>query len=457
MSKAAILCVLLILALVSPAGAQPPAQSSPDQEWTGTDEQKLMGLMQVWSEAKYAFPHQERLDEIDWDATVQEFIPRVLAAEDMDNYYMVLMELAALLKDSHTSVLPPWGYFKPGHDSPPLEVQIIDGGFYVARAGDTDEIKAQRTYPGLEIVEIDGAPVAEHFANNVLKYYTRGPKHADEAVLVAYLLNGPGGSAVNLTVKDTDVTVQGTAGAVRDVTLTRDSAVGGGPPFMYRFVEDAFMAQEIESRMLDDGILYVKIPHYESETILTSFMGMIDDMDVDGVEGMILDVRNNMGGSSNICSGIVSCLIDDNVSSPTEHYLQYAAARRAWGRKQEWATRTYDINPRKGRRYLGPIVILTGPVTNSSAEDMVIELLQTGRATTVGGRTSGGAGNPLNIPLPGGGVFKVSTFNATYPDGTEYVGIGIKPDVEVYPMASDLRDGTDPALAKGIEVIKNWE
>jgi C-terminal processing protease CtpA/Prc len=444
--------ILLVCCLVPavPVYAQPVAQPFPELEWTGTTEQKLWGLMQIWSEAKYSFPHQERLEELDWDATVQEHIPRVMAAKDMDSYYMTLMELAALLKDSHTSVLPPWGYFKPDNDYPPVEIQVIEGAFYVVRAGDTEEIKSHRIYPGLEILEIDGVPVGEHFAENVLRYYTRGPKHADEAVLVAYLLDGPKGTAVTMKVKDTD-------GAVREVSLTRNSAVGDGPPFMYQFVQDVFMAQEIESRLLDDGILYVKIPNYEHDGVLNSFMALIEGLDVDATKGMILDVRNNMGGSSRICSGIVSCLIDESVSSPTERYLQYSAARRAWGRKQEWSTRTYDINPSKGKRYSGPMVILTGPITNSSAEDFVIELKQTGRATTVGGRTSGGAGNPLNIPLPGGGTFRVATFTATFPDGTEYVGTGIEPDIEVYPTAQDLTDGTDPVLKKGVEVARNWE
>jgi carboxyl-terminal processing protease len=447
MTKTAIFCLLSILVLVSPAMSQPPAQPSPGQEWTGTDQQKLWGLMQIWSEAKYAYPHFERLG-LDWDATVQEFIPRAMAAEDMDGYYMVLMELVSTLKDSHTSVLPPWDYFKPGYDSPPVEVQVIDDNFYVARAGDTEETKAQRIYPGLEILEIDGAQVGDHFADKVLKYYTMGTKQADEAILVVYLLSGPKDSAVGMKVKDTD-------GAIRNVSLTRNSTIGNGPPFMYRFVENAFMAQAIESKMLEDGILYVKIPNFEHEQIETSFTQLIDGMDDGSVKGMLIDVRNNMGGSSRYCNAMVSCLIDETVQSPTMHYPEYVAAHKAWGRKQAWSSKHTDVVPRDGKKYLGPIVVLTGPVTNSTAEDLVIELMQTGRATTVGGRTEGGAGNPLNVPLPGGGTFRVATFNATFPDGTEYVGIGIKPDVEVYPTVQDLIDGTDPVLAKGVEVVKN--
>jgi len=43
-----------------------------------------------------------------------------------------------------------------------------------------------------------------------------------------------------------------------------------------------------------------------------------------------------------------------------------------------------------------------------------------------------------------------------FPDGREFVGIGIQPDVEVHPTQKDLLKGTDPVLQKGIDVIRNW-
>jgi len=49
----------------------------------------------------------------------------------MDAYYNVLLKLVALLEDGHTTILPPWGYFKPGYDLAPIEVRILDERFYV--------------------------------------------------------------------------------------------------------------------------------------------------------------------------------------------------------------------------------------------------------------------------------------------------------------------------------------
>ncbi|MEJ2721667.1 MAG: S41 family peptidase [bacterium] len=108
-------------------------------------------------------------------------------------------------------------------------------------------------------------------------------------------------------------------------------------------------------------------------------------------------------------------------------------------------------------RYLGPLVVLIGPYTHSSGEDMVIELSQTGRCVTVGEPTAGGAGDRLSSPLPGGGQFTVSTFKSTYPDGREYMATGIQPDFEINRTLTDIIDGNDRVLKKAVEVITNWE
>ncbi len=451
MMKRTLLCFLVcLLQVVTATYLQPQAQPAQQREWTGTTEQKLWGLMTVWAETKYGFPYVEKLQKLDWDKKAREYIPAVMAAKDVESYYRVLMELVTLLQDSHTSVMPPWGYFKPGFDMPPVEVKVIGDKFYVFKAGEADEIKSQRISPGLEILEVEHVPVREYFKKNVLKFNTRGSKQADDALLVIYLLYGPKDGKVKLKVKDT-------GGAVRTVTLTRNSMCKNNLPFMYGFVKSSFVAQTIVSKMLPGGILYVDIPNFEKDRVQVDFRKLIDTVDAKEVKGMIVDVRNNLGGSSTICRKIVSCLIDKPVKTPSMNYPHYIAAHKAWGKEPVWSSVHNEIKPREGKRYLGPLVVLTGPLTNSSAEDLVIELQQNGRAKIVGEKTTGGAGNKLVSNLPGGGKFMLATFKATYPDGREYIGIGITPDIPVAPTPQDIVKGNDAVLEKGIEVIKNMK
>jgi C-terminal processing protease CtpA/Prc len=99
------------------------------------------------------------------------------------------------------------------------------------------------------------------------------------------------------------------------------------------------------------------------------------------------------------------------------------------------------------------LVVLTGGLTQSSSEDFAIELHAQGRATLVGQTTGGSAGNALQSPLPGGGTLNVSTFTALIPGGEEYVGVGVVPDVEVWPTQEDLAKGRDPVLKRAVELL----
>jgi C-terminal processing protease CtpA/Prc len=423
-------------------------QSSPEtNEWTGSTEQKLYGLMTIWAEAKYAFPSFDKLPNLDWDQSLQEYIPRVIAAQDIDSYYLVLMEFAALLKDGHTEVIPPWGHNKPDDDMPPIEVQVVEDKFVIARTGETNEIKNQQIYPGLEIIEIDNSPVKTYFQDNVLRYYSRGSKQADEAMNMYYLLSGPRDSKIALKVKELD-------GTLRDVTVTRNSTDNQGNQFQYRFLQ---WNPVLESKILSDDVLYIKIAHFMDPELENEFLNVIDSLDISEIKGIVIDIRYSLGGRSDIAENLISSLIDQPVSTATWKYPHYIAAYRSWSREPVWSEENHTITPREEKRYMGPLVILTGGVTSSTAEDFALSLHYSDRAVLVGEKTAGISGNPIQVPLPGGGSFEVSTFKAFYPDGREYVGIGIQPDVEIHPTQKDIYNGIDPVLQKGVEVVKDWD
>jgi carboxyl-terminal processing protease len=448
MLKKALALLILLGACLSMASAQEPgAPAQAPEPWTGSVDQKVWGLMVVWSEARHAFPFFDRIPGVDWDAKVREYIPRVIAAPDEEAYYRVLMEFAALLNDGHTAVNPPWGPFKPGTDWPPVEIQVVGDHFIVARTGDTDELRAQRVVPGLEIVEVgDSVPVRTYFQDQVLRYNSRGTKQADEAINLYDLLTGPKGSTVALKVRDLD-------GTVRRVTLTRDSADRSGQRFLCRLLRWYMVEPILESRMLPNGILYVKIANFDKEELPGEFEKLIDTLDLASTKGMIIDVRYNPGGDSSIAEGVTSCLIDHPIATFVSRVPHYVAANRAWGIQPVWTEIKREITPRAGKRFPGPIAILTGPATYSSAEDFIVSLHAAKRVTLVGERTAGSTGNPLRVPLPGGGNFRVVTVRCVYPDGREFVGTGIQPDIEVHPTQQDIHDGYDRILARGVDEI----
>jgi len=431
------------------AWCQGQAEPAAD-DWTGTAEQKIAGLATIWAEAKYAFPSFEQVPDLDWDKSFQDFIPRVMAASDKDEYYWILMEFAGLLQDGHTSVLPPWMYLRPDYDNPPLEVQIIEDAFMVARAAETSELEAEGVHVGLEILEIDGEGARSYFEDSVNRYYPRGSTHANDAVNIVYLLRGPRDSKVTLGVRDA-------AGEERDVTLTRNSVLASGAPFLPRILLWMLAESSIETENLSDGVQYIRLANFEDAAMADEFISMIDALDEDTTTGLLIDLRFCLGGRGDISEKMIGALIDTSVSSPHWKYPHYVAAHRSWGRPPEWSTVKNLIPPRDGKRFMGPVVILTAGTASSTAEDFAISLREAGRAILVGERTAGSAGNPISRPLPGGGQFQMATFRAYLPDGGEYVGIGVKPDVEIAPTKQDIRSGEDVVLERGLEVLADWD
>ena len=99
--------------------------------------------------------------------------------------------------------------------------------------------------------------------------------------------------------------------------------------------------------------------------------------------------------------------------------------------------------------------MLTNHYTASAAEDFLIILSQLkGRATVIGQRTYGSTGQPMPLKLPGLDA-RICTKRDTYPDGKDFVGIGVIPDIEVPQNVNDVLKGTDSELQVALKEMKS--
>ena len=71
----------------------------------------------------------------------------------------------------------------------------------------------------------------------------------------------------------------------------------------------------------------------------------------------------------------------------------------------------------------------------------------------IGQTTYGSTGQPIYFDLPNGGRFRVCTRKSTYPDGKKFVGVGIKPDIEIELDLQYYLSEKDIILDKGIEYL----
>jgi len=403
--------------------------------------------MQVWAETKFNFAYFDQVPDLEWDKEVQLVIPKVLAAKDNNEYYKILLELVAKLDDGHTFIMPPES-INGAYDNPPLEFQIVEGQIVLTRVGDTREVRNAGLRPGMELVAVgDSVPVWTYFKENVARYFQGGTEQWTKAFGLFLLLNGPKDSTVKLQFRDP-------AGNLKEVELKRNSKNDDGSAFVHWIFGHQI---PLEHRILGDGLVYFRLPSFGSDEIVEEFNEAFKRLELDQIRGIILDIRINSGGSSDKAYRIISKLIDSEIETSRWKTRKYLPAYRSWEQPEEWFEMSPGkISPSKSPTYTGPLVVLIGSHTVSAAEDFVVPLDYANRALLIGGKTAGTTGNPLTVTLPGGGIFRVCTKRDSYPDGKEFVGFGIDPDIVVEPTQLDIYESRDPALEKAIEVISNW-
>jgi len=151
----------------------------------------------------------------------------------------------------------------------------------------------------------------------------------------------------------------------------------------------------------------------------------------------------------------LSTLIERASATSVWRTRLYRPSFRAWGNAEGWhAAEAGSIEPDPERRFRGPVALLIGPRTYSAAEDFAVAFDIAERGPMIGEATGGSTGQPVGFGLPGGGQARVCSKRDTYPDGREFVGVGVMPDREVRSTIADLRAHRDPVLEAAIEAVK---
>jgi len=406
-----------------------------------SEAERIAGFARLWSEVKYNFAFFDQVPEIDWDEILLEYIPKVQAAKTSVDYYNVLRRCIALLKDGHTSVQGP---SDEPRCEPPIQVRAVGNKAVIVQVYPVskirsdklkDELIAANLKPGDVITHIDGQSVQQILAEKIYPFISASTSHALDLRAYPKLLLGDYGTKVLLDVIRLD-------GTKSKVTLTRGR---------YRF---SHKPNNFECKELEGGIVYVNLPGFGSDNVVKEFDNAFDK--IKKGKGLILDVRLNTGGSTSHGYAIVSRLVDKSVPGSHWKTRKYVAAYRAWGRDEQWQEGDHStIEPHEAKHYGGPVVVLAGPRTGSAAEDFVVAFQTSNRGKVIGQKTRGSTGQPLTIKLPGGGGARICTKWDTYPDGREFVGIGVIPDIEIEPTRQNVAEDRDVVLEKALEVLSS--
>lgn len=406
-----------------------------------TEAERIAGFVRLWSEVKYNFAFFDRQPELDWDRVLVEWIPRVQEAKTASAYYRELERCMALLQDGHTDVSGPseWPTAAPPVTVRELERRIVVTGLVapVALADEAlrRECEGAQLQLGDEVLAIDDEPIATVLKERIHPYVCASTPQHRSLVACPRLLHGEPGSKVRLTIRSGD-------GPPRDVTLTRG------------YQRPPSRSSARANGEVTDGIVYVQLPSFGSTSNAEAFERLLPT--IRAAKGLILDVRQNGGGDTSVGNRILSWLTDQPLPGSHWRTRAYKPAFRAWGRPEEWHRGTHAAVVPKSDPWLGPVVVLTGPSTFSAAEDFLVVLKASRRARLVGEPTGGSTGQPLVVEgLPAGGRARICTKRDTFPDGTEFVGVGVLPDVQVLPTIADHLAGRDAVFQRGLEEMQS--
>ncbi|UEG55156.1 hypothetical protein LLH06_09300 [Mucilaginibacter daejeonensis] len=457
---------LLSTILVAASAVCSSASAQVQMPNTLKPEQKVYGLSKFWQEVNYNFVYLNKVDRKAWDSLYTAMIPVVQQTRNDYEYFHELQRFCAFLKDGHTNIYLPqaieqkiltsmFGKYR-------LFIQNIDGHAIITRTN----LSIKEEVPvGGEVVEVNGLSTAAYMNKYVRPYISSSTQYVLDDQAASSLLQGPEGSTYNVKIKTPK-------GAVKNLQLTH--ARTEEKETIPAFEESGLLTM----KWYPGDVAYVALNSFGDRKIDTLFIQKLPELYK--AKSLIIDLRNNGGGSTSIGAAILSYLTNDSTYYGSKAVSRlHSSAFKAWGvyvtpkdtinsdwNKKAWLD-NHDLrmevvssgsvyrNQAKEQRLVVPTAVLIGHNTASAAEDFLILADKQQHMVKIGQNTFGSTGQPYLFDLPGGAKARVCTKKDTYPDGREFVGYGIKPDIEVVTTVKDLINNNDPALNKALRLLKN--
>ncbi len=197
-----------------------------------------------------------------------------------------------------------------------------------------------------------------------------------------------------------------------------------------------------------NNILYVyygSFGSYISDGNLNNVINIINNMD--DAAGLIIDVRNNGGGSPGNGQRIASRFTDEAVFVGT-NFIKTGPGHH------DFRSEEVFIEPFGGLRYTGDVIVLTNRKSYSATTYFAQYMKALDNVTLVGDTTGGGGGIPAFWDLPNGWLLRVSSSRFYSPDGKS-IEPGVPPDyyTEINTSGDSLYLRRDDILERAMELL----
>ena len=240
---------------------------------------------------------------------------------------------------------------------------------------------------------------------------------------------------VSLQDQDLDMAVsriKGEKGTTVHLTISRN-----GEEREIDVTRDEVHSETTAGEMLEDGIGYLQIVEFDDVTP-DQFTEELKKLQDQGMKGLILDLRNNPGGTVDAVTSIAQYLIPEGLV----FYMQYPDGSR----KEYKADGTDWIHL--------PIAVLVNGNSASASEILSSAIQDSGAGTIIGTQTYGKGVVQTVYSLQDGTEVKLTISEYFTRNGHKINKIGVTPDQTVeFDSKKYQKTGTDNQLEAAIETI----
>jgi carboxyl-terminal processing protease len=371
---------------------------------------------------------------VDWEEVYERYLPRVEAATNDQELYVLMSDMTSELHDAHTRFNSPeqWRSFKKQQGiSPGFSVDQIEGKTAVTSVMPGSSAGRAGIEPGMIVLAVGGQPIEDRLATIRSKRISSSSEQATHLLVYRRLLAGPRDTTLQVRLQRAD-------GFTFEAVVTRQ--VYSAPP-------------DVSSYVLPSGNVYIRFDSFQ-HSVSKQFKEALQKYQ--SAPGMIIDLRKNGGGDLVALLSIAGHFFDRKtlfVKDSTRSGKPLSEFAGLW----KLPLQLY-VGVRSEPLYSRPVAILIDPRSASSSEVFAAGMQDTGRATIIGTQSCGCV---LGIAKPrvmkGGSVLEMSEVLWFSPRGRKLEGTGVIPDKIVSPTLSDLQRKRDAVLAEADKVLTRAE
>lgn len=214
--------------------------------------------------------------------------------------------------------------------------------------------------------------------------------------------------------------------------------IRGTERLTFSAVRDAVEAKTVSYTLLDNNIGYLSISQFE-EVTTKQFNAAVEDLQSQGMKGLVIDIRNNPGGLLDTVVGMLKYMLPDGLIVYTEDKQ---------GNRKEYKGQDND-------EFNLPLAVIVNGNSASASEIFAGAIQDYGKGTIIGTQTYGKGIVQTVKPLTDGSAIKFTIAKYFTPKGQDIHGKGVTPDMVVeYDTDADVDTQLDAAI-KNVEAQIN--